>query len=44
MATMLAEYQQRRDRLSKWLAADARIRCVKPAGAFCICSRMSGSG
>jgi aspartate aminotransferase len=34
VAAMLAEYQQRRDRLLEWLSADTRLRCVKPAGAF----------
>jgi len=32
--TMLDEYRKRRDQLSAWLAADARLRCLKPAGAF----------
>jgi aspartate aminotransferase len=31
---MLDEYRLRRDSLHQWLTADARIRCVKPAGAF----------
>src|SRR6476469_11160476 len=31
---MLNEYRQRRDQLCEWLAADPRIRLVKPAGAF----------
>jgi aspartate aminotransferase len=31
---MLDEYRRRRDRLAEWLAADPRIRLVKPAGAF----------
>jgi aspartate aminotransferase len=34
VAQMLAEYRRRRDALHAWLAADPRIRCVKPAGAF----------
>ena len=34
VAEMLAEYRLRRDRLHEWLTADARIRCLKPAGAF----------
>jgi aspartate aminotransferase len=34
VATMLAEYRQRRDNLHGWLTADRRITCVKPAGAF----------
>jgi aspartate aminotransferase len=31
---MLEEYRRRRDSLVGWLAADARLRCRKPAGAF----------
>ena len=31
---MLDEYRQRRDQLCAWLAAEPRIRFVKPAGAF----------
>ena len=31
---MLDEYRKRRDSLHEWLTADARIRCLKPAGAF----------
>ena len=31
---MLDEYRIRRDNLSGWLAADPRIKCLKPAGAF----------
>ena len=31
---MLDEYRTRRDTLSEWLAADPRLRCRKPAGAF----------
>ena len=31
---MLDEYRARRDSLSGWLAADPRLRCQKPAGAF----------
>jgi aspartate aminotransferase len=34
VATMLAEYRERRDHLHAWLTADRRITCVKPAGAF----------
>jgi aspartate aminotransferase len=34
VALMLNEYRERRDRLHEWLTADARIRCIKPAGAF----------
>jgi aspartate aminotransferase len=31
---MLGEYQRRRDQLCDWLAAEPRLRVVKPAGAF----------
>ena len=31
---MLDEYRRRRDQLCAWLAADPRLRCQKPAGAF----------
>lgn len=31
---MLNEYRVRRDQLHRWLTADHRIRCSKPAGAF----------
>ncbi len=31
---MLDEYRVRRDRLYDWLAAEPRLRCRKPAGAF----------
>ena len=31
---MLDEYRHRRDRLCEWLAAEPRLRLVKPAGAF----------
>jgi aspartate aminotransferase len=31
---MLNEYRTRRDQLCEWLAAEPRIRLVKPAGAF----------
>ena len=31
---MLAEYRHRRDQTCEWLAAEPRIRLVKPAGAF----------
>jgi aspartate aminotransferase len=34
VAEMLAEYRRRRDALHGWLAADPRLRCTKPAGAF----------
>jgi aspartate aminotransferase len=39
---MLAEYRRRRDRMCEWLAADPRIRIVKPAGAFYLFPDMSG--
>ncbi len=31
---MLDEYRRRRDQLCDWLAAEPRLRLVKPAGAF----------
>jgi aspartate aminotransferase len=31
---MLDEYRKRRDQLCEWLAAEPRLRVVKPAGAF----------
>src|SRR4029078_3664827 len=31
---MLTEYRHRRDQTCEWLAAEPRIRFVKPAGAF----------
>ena len=31
---MLDEYRTRRDTLFEWLAAEPRLRCRKPAGAF----------
>jgi len=34
VTAMLDEYRTRRDRLHAWLAADPRLRCRKPAGAF----------
>jgi aspartate aminotransferase len=34
MVAMLDEYRIRRDRLCEWLAADPRLRCRRPAGAF----------
>src|SRR5205823_8867932 len=34
VTAMLDEYRNRRDQLCGWLAADARLRCLKPAGAF----------
>lgn len=42
VAQMLAEYRERRDALHAWLSADARIRTVKPAGAFYLFPDMSG--
>jgi aspartate aminotransferase len=38
---MLDEYRTRRDRLMEWFAADARIECVKPAGAFYLFPRIT---
>jgi aspartate aminotransferase len=34
VTAMLDEYRKRRDQLCAWLTADARLRCLKPAGAF----------
>ncbi len=34
VTAMLDEYRKRRDRLHGWLAADPRLRCRKPDGAF----------
>ena len=34
VTVMLDEYRKRRDRLCDWLAADPRLHCRKPAGAF----------
>jgi len=34
VTVMLDEYRSRRDQLCAWLAADPRLRCQKPAGAF----------
>jgi aspartate aminotransferase len=34
VAEMLNEYRTRRDRLHAWLTVDARIKAVRPAGAF----------
>jgi aspartate aminotransferase len=34
VTAMLKEYRVRRDRLHEWLAADSRLRCRTPAGAF----------
>jgi aspartate aminotransferase len=34
VTAMLDEYRTRRDTLSGWLAAESRLRFVKPAGAF----------
>ena len=42
VAEMLAEYRQRRDALHTWLSADARIRIVRPAGAFYLFPDVSG--
>jgi len=42
VAQMLAEYRRRRDALHAWLSADARLRIVKPSGAFYLFPDMSG--
>ena len=42
VAEMLAEYRRRRDALHTWLSADARIRIVRPAGAFYLFPDVSG--
>jgi aspartate aminotransferase len=34
VGAMLEEYRKRRDNLHRWLTADPRVRCSKPAGAF----------
>jgi aspartate aminotransferase len=34
VADMLAEYKVRRDRVLQWLAAEPRLRCAVPQGAF----------
>ncbi len=34
VAAMRAAYRERRDRVLTWLAAESRIRCVRPGGAF----------
>lgn len=34
VTAMLDEYRRRRDQLVEWLAAEPRLRLVKPAGAF----------
>jgi aspartate aminotransferase len=34
VSDMLEEYRRRRDQVCDWLAAEPRIRLVKPAGAF----------
>lgn len=34
VTAMLEEYRERRDHVWKWLTADPRIRCLRPAGAF----------
>jgi aspartate aminotransferase len=34
VGAMLAEYQSRRDQLLGWLAADTRLKCAIPQGAF----------
>ena len=42
VSEMVAEYRRRRDALHAWLSADARIRIVRPAGAFYLFPDMSG--
>ncbi len=42
VATMLAEYRQRRDNVHAWLTANPAIRCVKPRGAFYLFPDFSG--
>ncbi len=34
VAAMRAAYRERRDQVLAWLAAESRIRCVRPGGAF----------
>ena len=41
VTAMLDEYRVRRDRLMHWFAADPRIECVKPAGAFYLFPRIT---
>ncbi len=38
---MLDEYRIRRDKLMEWFAADPRIECVRPAGAFYLFPRIT---
>ncbi len=40
---MLDEYRRRRDQVCEWLAAEPRIRLVKPAGAFYLFPDVSAS-
>jgi aspartate aminotransferase len=41
VTAMLDEYRTRRDTLMGWFAADPRIECVKPAGAFYLFPRIT---
>ncbi len=41
VTAMLNEYRVRRDQLMEWFAADPRIECVKPAGAFYLFPRIT---
>ena len=41
VTAMLNEYRTRRDKLMEWLAADPRIECVRPAGAFYLFPRIT---
>ena len=41
VTAMLDEYRVRRDQLMHWFAADPRIECVKPAGAFYLFPRIT---
>src|SRR4051812_2270983 len=41
VTAMLDEYRTRRDQLMEWFAADPRIECVKPAGAFYLFPRIT---
>jgi aspartate aminotransferase len=41
VTAMLNEYRVRRDKLMEWFAADPRIECVKPAGAFYLFPRIT---
>jgi aspartate aminotransferase len=41
VTAMLNEYRTRRDKLMGWFAADPRIECVTPAGAFYLFPRIT---